>query len=77
MRFGRLGLGELGEAGLDGVEVRELSGGVVGLGILNDTGFVDDERGAFWHSAHDEVFVRKEGGVGDAVGGGDMVIVIA
>lgn len=77
MLFGGLGLGEFGEAGLDCVEVGELSGGVVGLGVLDDTGFVDDEGGALWHASHDEVFVREEGGVGDVVCGSDVVIVIA
>ena len=77
MLCGGLGLGEFGEAGLDGVEVGELSGGVVGLGVLDDTGFVDDEGGALWHSSHDEVVVWEEGGVGDVVSGGDVVIVIA
>ncbi len=77
MLFGGLGLGEFGEAGLDCVEVGELSGGVVGLGVLDDTGFVDDEGGALWHASHDEVFVREEGGVGDVVSCSDVVIVVA
>ena len=77
MLFGGSGLGEFGEAGLDCVEVGELSGGVVGLGVLDDTGFVDDEGGALWHASHDEVFVGEEGGVADVVSGGDVVIVIA
>lgn len=77
MLFWGLGLGEFGEAGFDGVEVGELSRGVVGLGVLDDAGFVDDEGGALGDAAHDEVFVWEEGSVGDVVGGGDVVVVIA
>jgi len=68
---------QLGELCLDGFEVRELAGVVVGFGVLDDTVFVDDEGGTFGDAAHGEIQLRGELLVGDAVGLGDFVIVVA
>ncbi len=48
-------LAELTKLGLDRIEIRQLTGIVIALGILNDTVLIDDESGALRHTAHVEI----------------------
>lgn len=69
-------LRKLGELGLDGHEVGEVTGAVIDLGELHEAGFVDEEGGALGHSSHDKVFLGEELIVGDAIGFGGLVVIV-
>lgn len=71
------GSGEGSEDGLDGSEVGEVAWVFEDLGVLDDAGFIDDEGGAFGDTCLAEIFVREEAVVGDAVGRGGGVVVVA
>lgn len=71
-----MNLGKLAELGLDRLEVGEIAGAVVDLGVLHNTGLIDEESRTLGNSAHDEVLLREELIVGDAVSVGGFVIVV-
>lgn len=70
-------LAEFGDFGFDGGEVGDGAGAVVRLGVLDDAIGIDDEGGAFGDAGLAEVFLGQEGVVGDVVGFGDAVVVVA
>lgn len=70
-------LSQLFELCLDSVEVWEVTRAFQGLSVLDNARFIDDEGGALWHATHDQVFGWKEAVVGDAVSGGDFMVVVA
>lgn len=49
----------------------------VDFGVLDHAGLVDDEGGTFGDAAHDEIGFGEELLIGDAVGFGDLMFVIA
>ena len=71
-----MNLGKLAELGLDCLEVGEIARAVVDLGVLHDTGLIDQESRPLGNSAHDEVLLGEELIVGNAVSVGGLVIVV-
>lgn len=50
---------------------------ILDIDVANDASLIDDKSGAFRDAAHDEVGLRQELVVSDAVGFRDVVFVIA
>ncbi len=65
------------EGGFEGIEVGEIFGVIFDIGEADDALFIDEEGGAFGDAAHDEVGFGEELVVGDAVGFGGGVFVVA
>ena len=69
-------LGKPGELCLDGLEVGEIAGAIVDLGVLHDSGFIDEEGGALGHATHDQVFLGEKLIVSNAVGVSRLVVIV-
>ena len=69
-------LGELGKLCLDRLKIWKIAGALVDLGVLNNSGLIDEEGRPLGNSAHDEIFLGQELRVCDPVGFGGLVIVI-
>ena len=68
---------EFGQLGFDGREIHGLAGIVVNFSVLDHPGAVHDEGGAFGDAGLAEIFLSEEAVIGDAVGVGHTVVVVA
>src|SRR5205085_5486458 len=69
-------LSQLGQPGFHLVEVWQRACIVIALGILDHSGPIDDEYGAFGNSAHSQIHLRKERVIRNIICPGHLVLVI-
>src|ERR1700731_260999 len=68
---------QLGQLGFDFVEVRECTGVVITLSILNHALAIDDENGSLRHTAHPEIHLRQKRIISHTISLSDPMFVVA